>query len=100
MIGTVKLRYAVQDVRACMRVNTIHNYLDLHLMSLVNQILQVIGGATSGGGSEKVCHMIPERGIVAMLLNCHQLYTVIADILDSGKYLIRKLPIRRHLTLD
>lgn len=80
-----------------MRMNTVHDHLNLHLVSLIDEILQVIRSACPRGSCKKVCYMVSKRCIITMLLNRHQLHAVIPNILDSWQHVVCKLPVIWHL---
>ena len=52
--------------------------------------LELFWVARAGGDSKGVCHMVPKRGIVCMLLNGHQLYGIIAELCNPGQHILCK----------
>ena len=52
--------------------------------------LELFWVARAGGDSKRVCHMVPKRGIVCMLLNGHQLYGIVAKLCDPGQHIVCK----------
>ena len=61
-----------------MAMHDIHDHRDGQLMSLVDQLLQLVGRTETGRGRKEATHMVTERAIVGMLLDRHDLDRVVA----------------------
>lgn len=90
---------SINGVGACVTVHHVHQNTKPHGMSLVDQILEILGCTTAAAGSEEVGDMVPEATVVSMLHDCHELNGVIVVGLDSRENFIGELPVGRHLRL-
>ena len=93
----VKPGQAVVRVAGDVRVHDIQEHADPELVRLVHQVLEVLGRARPGAHGERVGDVVAERRVVCVLLDGHQLDRVISALLDAGKDVVCKIPVRRHL---
>lgn len=63
-------------------MDDVDNDLDAHAVSFVDKVLELFGCALAGGDREEARNMIAETSIVCMLLNCHELYHVVASFFN------------------
>jgi len=68
-----------------MRMDNIHNNGNPHLMSSINQRFQFVRRTKAGGSSKETGYMIAKTTIIRMLLNGHNLNTVIAFLCYAWK---------------
>ena len=68
-----------------MRMDNVHNNGNTHLMSSINQRFQFVGRTKAGRSSKETGYMIAKTTIIRMLLNGHNLNTVIAFLCYAWK---------------
>jgi len=62
-------------------------------MRRIDEFFQLVGRAEARRSSEKTRHMIAERSIVRMFLDCHDLNGIVSVVFDSGKDIFRKFAV-------
>lgn len=80
-------------------MNEIHNHVNAVRVSCIYKIFDIIWGARSRGNCKEVCNVVSERGIVRVLLYCHQLYTVVAAVFDLWDHIISEFPIGGYFAM-
>lgn len=93
MISPIELAYPIEHIWASMTVYAVHDHHNVHFMSLVYHVLQVIRCARSARRSKEVSHMISKWGIVWVLLHCHKLHAVVPGVLDTWENVICEFAI-------
>jgi len=68
-------------------------------MGSVNELLEVIWETISTACSEEAVDLVSETGVVCMLHDCHQLYGVVSEVLDTWEDIARELLVGRNLGL-
>ena len=97
--GTVKIIQTFRLILHGMGMHHIQQHGDVQAVRLVNQVLQILRRAETGGRSEKGGNVIAEGAIIGMLLDGHQLDGIVAQFGNAGENFIRKLPVRMHALL-
>ena len=72
-------------------LHQIHDNRHAFLVCRVNQLLQFFGSAEARRRSKEAGHMIPEGTIIRMLLNGHDLDTIVSVFDNSRKHILAKL---------
>ena len=67
-------------------------------MGFINQIFQIIWLAIPAGGGKEIRHLVAERSIVRMLLNCHQLNRIVAIFDDARDDIIGEFAVSAYAT--
>lgn len=99
VVGTVKVEDAVVHVVRGVGVNQIDDNPNAHRVSLVDEVLEVVGGAGPARDTEEAGNVVAERGVVRVLLDGHELNDVVAMFLDPIQVVISKVPVRANLAL-
>ena len=77
----------------CMGVNDVHDNSDAHAMGCVNEFFQFVRSTEAGRSSKETWYVISETAVIWMLLNSHNLDTVISILYDAWKNLFLKLSV-------
>lgn len=99
MICPVKPIDSVVNVVGGMRVDYVNDDEQTHAMGLVNQILEVVRGALARARGKVARHMVAERSIVRVLLDCHELNAVVATLFNVWKNLIGEFAVLGHASV-
>ena len=90
---TVLKLQAFTDIRARVAVHHVKQHADVHSVRFVHKILQVFRIAVPVRRREKVGNLIAKGTVIRMLLNCHQLYCIVAKFPDARQYIVREFPV-------
>ena len=63
-------------------------------MGLVDQVLEILGIAAAVRRGEKIRHLVPERRVVRVVRDGHDLNRVIPQVRDALQVLVRELAVR------
>ena len=69
-------------VTHAVRMDYVHNHGYAHRMSLIHQMLEFFRSSETAAECEEIRHLIAETAIIRMLLECHYLYSIIAQTLN------------------
>lgn len=75
----------------------IHDDGNVHLMCRINELFQFFRCTETGRRCKETGYMISETAIVRMLLNGHNLNTVVSVFRDTRKHVLTELVVRTHL---
>eukprot|EP00166_Cyanidium_caldarium_P005973 ctg_766.g154 len=99
VVAAVEMVDAVHNIRRGVRVHHIHQHVDAQSVRRVDERLEVLRCATARAAGEKVGHVVPERGVVRVLHNGHDLDGSVAEAFDTRQHLVAKLGIRADARL-
>ena len=68
-------------------------------MRLINEVLEVVWVTLAGTCCKVAGHVVAKRSVVRVLLNRHELHTVVAALLDVRQQVIRELTVLGHSTV-
>ena len=97
--GAVEHIDALGGVLDGVGMDNIQQDLDAHLVSLVDQVLQILGLAEPGGSGIEVGDLVAEGAIVGMLHDSHELDGVVAGLLHMGQGDVSEFPVGANLAL-
>lgn len=83
----------VKDVFGRMAVHNIQQDGEAELVGRVDEALELFWGAVAATGGEEGGDLIPEAGVVGMLLHGHELDSVVPQVLDHGEDVARELGV-------
>mmetsp|Transcript_38602 Transcript_38602/g.114640 ORF Transcript_38602/g.114640 Transcript_38602/m.114640 type:complete len:500 (+) Transcript_38602:1140-2639(+) len=98
-VGAIKHVDAVDRVLRRMRVHDVHEHDKAEPMRLVNERLELLGSAAARGSCKEVGHVVAERAVVRVLLDCHDLDGVVAELADARQHVPAELKVRVDLGL-
>ena len=96
MVGAVEAVNTVVDVVAGMGMHNVDDHKDSQLVSLVHQVFEVVRRPLARTRSEVARHVVSKRPVIRVLLDSHQLHTVVAALLNVGQDLVCKLTVGSH----
>lgn len=99
MVAAVKHVQTIKYVLGCVAVYHIQQHCDAHTMRSVNELLEVVWETIPATCSEEAVDLVSETGIVGMLHDCHQLYSVVSQALDSWENILGELLVCSNLWL-
>lgn len=99
MVAAVKHVQAIKYVLGCVAVHHIEQHCDAHAVRRVNELLEVIWKTISAACSEEAVDLVSKTGIVGMLHDRHQLYSVVSQALDSWEDVLCELLVCSNLGL-
>ena len=88
---------AVLDVARHVAVHHVQQTSDAHPVSLVDEVLEILGVAASRRHGEGVGDVVAERAVVRVLHHRHQLHGVVAASLDPGQDIVGELAVGVNL---
>lgn len=99
MVTAVKHVQAIKYVLGCVAVHHIQQHCDAHAVCSVNELFEVVWETISATCSKEAVDLVSETGVVGMLHDCHQLYSVVSQALDSWENILCKLLVCSNLWL-
>ena len=66
----------------------------------VDQVLEFVGGTAPTRDGKKVCDVVPERRVVRVLLDRHELHGVVPQRCNPRNHFVRELDVRVDFGLD
>ena len=93
VVSAIESADSIQNIRASMRVDAVHDHHDAVPVRLINHILHIVRSSRPGRDGKEVRHVVAKGSIVAVLLDCHKLNAVVSHVLDSWKHIVCKLTI-------
>ena len=78
-------------------LHEVHDNGNAHGVRLVNQLLEFLGSAETTGGCKETAHVVTETAVVGMLLQGHNLETVVTFLSNTREDQFAKLVVRAHL---
>mmetsp|Transcript_6310 Transcript_6310/g.10708 ORF Transcript_6310/g.10708 Transcript_6310/m.10708 type:complete len:559 (+) Transcript_6310:975-2651(+) len=96
VVRPVEVLDPVVHVVGGVRVHQVDHDLDAEPVGLVNQVLEVVGGAGARRHSKKSGDVVAEAGVVGVLLDGHQLDHVVAVLLAAGQVVVGEVAVGAH----
>ena len=90
---TIEGRQTFREVLDRVRVNNVHGDREAEAVGFINEILEIIGRATTGAGRKVVGDVVAKRAVIRELRNRHDLNHIITKVGDTREYFIGELPI-------
>mmetsp|Transcript_56555 Transcript_56555/g.138986 ORF Transcript_56555/g.138986 Transcript_56555/m.138986 type:complete len:222 (-) Transcript_56555:251-916(-) len=81
-------------------MHDVHQNLKTEIVGGINESLEVFGCSAAGTASEEVCHMVPERCVVRVFHDGHDLNSCVSKLLDARENVVGKLLIGINAWLD
>mmetsp|Transcript_57353 Transcript_57353/g.181562 ORF Transcript_57353/g.181562 Transcript_57353/m.181562 type:complete len:632 (+) Transcript_57353:346-2241(+) len=100
VVGAVEVVDAIDGVVGGVRVDDVHKHHEPEAMGLIDERLEVLGGAAAGGHAEEVGDVVPEGAVVGVLLHRHDLERVVPKVADAREDLGAELVVGVHLGVD
>ena len=89
----------VKHVLRCVTVHHVQQDGNAHSVRSINELLQVVWKAVAAARSEEAVDLVSETGVVRMLHDGHQLYSVVSQVLDAREDVTGELLVGRYLGL-
>ena len=99
VVAAVEHVQTIEHVLGCVAVHHVQQHGDSHAMCSINELLEVIWEAIATARRKEAVDLVAETGVVGMLHDCHQLNSVVAQVLDAGQDVLGKLLVGRYLGL-
>ena len=99
MISAIKPVYAIVYIVWSVRMDNVNNYSETQLVSGVNKSLELIRSTLTRRRCKVSCNVITKWAIIGMLLNGHNLNTVVSVCFYSRKDVVRKFFVWRNFLI-
>ena len=99
VVAAVEAPQALHLVLHRVRVHDVHNHRNAARVGIVDEVLELLGGAKAARGGIEARHMIAKGAIIRVLLNCHDLDSVIPVGLDARQDIGAELLVGAHRLL-
>mmetsp|Transcript_10693 Transcript_10693/g.29307 ORF Transcript_10693/g.29307 Transcript_10693/m.29307 type:complete len:435 (+) Transcript_10693:1707-3011(+) len=90
---------AIHGILGGMAVDNVHEHHHAEPVGFINEGLQVVRGAKPGGRAKEVGNMVAERAVVCMLLDGHDLDSVVARLADARQHVTPEFQVAVDLGL-
>ena len=80
-----------------MALHQIHNHCDAVTVSFVDELFQFVGGSKTARRGEKAGYVIAKAPIIGMLLDGHDLKTIVSILDDAWQNVFAEFVVRTHL---
>ena len=81
---SVEVAESLQLILYRMAVHEVHDDMNAATVRVVDERFEFVRCTETAAGSEEVRHMVSERAVVRVFLNCHDLHAVIANFWMRG----------------
>ena len=97
VLAKVVSRDAILDVARHVAMDDVQKAPDAHSVSLIHEVLEILGGTAPRRHREWVGDVVPEGAVVRVLHHSHQLHGVVTPELDPREDIVGKLSVGVNL---
>lgn len=93
VVGSIEFIESIKYILRRMAMNHVQQHDNSHLMSSIHKPFQTFRSSIPAARSKEAVDLVSETSIVSMFHNSHQLDSIVAKVLDSGKQVVGELVV-------